>query len=101
MRIVLPLTRTLSLARGASETRVGASARTLPPCVLGFHLCVLRVEALIQGEHHFTVTGRFGSSPNISGAYSASVRVDGRSKRPGLLSLTVYAILNFPFGTNW
>ena len=53
------------------------------------------------GFHGFTATLAFGISPNISGAYSASTRVAGRSKRPGLLRRTVYSIWKRPFGTNW
>ena len=52
------------------------------------------------GSHHgSTVSGRFGSSPNISGAYSASTRVAGSSKRPPWFRRTVYSTVKLPLGT--
>ena len=47
-----------------------------------------------------TVNSGFGSSPNISGAYSASTRVAGSRNSPGLFRRTLYSTLHFPFGTN-
>ena len=49
--------------------------------------------------HGFTITEALGISPSISGAYIASTRVAGRSKRPELLRRTVYSTVNLPFGT--
>ena len=48
--------------------------------------------------HGFTTTGALGASPNISGAYMASIRVCGRPKVPGLLRRTVYSTWKRPFG---
>ena len=45
-----------------------------------------------------TVTGAFGDSPNISGAYIASTRDGGRAKLPALFSRIVYCIRTTPLG---
>ena len=50
-------------------------------------------------RHGATSSGRFGSSPNISGAYSASTRVAGSSKRPPWFRRTVYSTVKPPLGT--
>ena len=50
-------------------------------------------------RHGATSSGAFGSSPNISGAYSASTRVAGSSKRPPWFRRTVYSTVKLPFGT--
>jgi len=43
--------------------------------------------------------GAFGSSPNVSGAYSASTRVGGSWKVPGWFSRMTYSTTKRPFGT--
>src|SRR5581483_7190558 len=53
----------------------------------------------IHGSYGSTVTASFGSMPNISGAYIASTRVGGNTKRPGLFSRRVYSTLQLPLGT--
>ena len=50
-------------------------------------------------RHGAISSGRFGSSPNISGAYSASTRVAGSSKRPPWFRRTVYSTVKLPLGT--
>lgn len=47
---------------------------------------------------YFTVMRAFGTSPNTSGAYSASARLGGSAKLPALFSRTVYSIFSEPLG---
>ena len=48
-----------------------------------------------------TLMRALGTSPNISGAYSASTRVGGSAKSPALFSRTVYSTRVLPLGRYW
>ena len=54
---------------------------------------------IVTRRYGATVTEEFGKSPNISGAYIASTRVGGSSKRPALFSRKVYSTTQAPLGT--
>src|SRR5262249_42533581 len=53
----------------------------------------------LKSAPHRTSRGELGSSPNVSGAYSASTRVGGSWKVPGWLSRMTYSTTKRPFGT--
>ncbi len=58
-----------------------------------------RPRAQRAASHGRTLSGAFGSSPYISGAYSASTRVGGSCSSPALLRRTLYSSVKPPFGT--
>src|SRR3954468_9499674 len=80
-----------------SSRQLWATARYL----LAGHVTFVTFVTTVTSSRPYgcTVTGAFGSSPNISGAYIASTRVGGNSKRPGLFRRTVYSTTQLPLGT--
>ena len=93
------------LAVAVEETGLGGRVRGLH---LGEAGQSRRRQRAAPGQQHHqqrpashlasTFMGALGSSPNVSGAYIASMRVGGSANVPTLLSRTVYSVLKRPAG---